>query len=263
MRPSQAAPGAAFNRRVMTKNIADQVARSELVADLHDKVPPTLRFVNRPLSRLDHGLDLTLVDRHSPPGVEKVLLEVDEEKCATAVMRCVGHPISMTPPKGCGLCCGSLVIPARRATRRTIRAAPCRSSRLPSAALRSALGPLGDGQVDGPWAAPGISSSGGTSFNAASMTSGRRALRRSGQSEVTDIIWRRGGVFRGVSKPTRNRSKPGRLGCPGGSSASEATLWCGQFSPSVATPFHTSDLHSVFSSAPTRHGRCKRTVESA
>jgi hypothetical protein len=44
----------------------------------------------------------------------------------------------------CELTC--LAIPARRVTRRTIRAAPCRSSRRPSAAKEQR--PLADGQID-------------------------------------------------------------------------------------------------------------------
>jgi len=43
-----------------------------------------------------------------------------------------------------------LPMPARRATRRKIRAAPCRSSRRPSGAMKTApLRPFADGQVDG------------------------------------------------------------------------------------------------------------------
>ena len=49
----------------------------------------------------------------------------------------------------CGLTC--LAIPARRVTRRTTRAAPCRSSRRPSTVTKQrAFRALAGGQVNGP-----------------------------------------------------------------------------------------------------------------
>src|SRR4051794_31571511 len=57
----------------------------------------------------------------------------------------------------CRSACGviGLAIPARRATRRTIRAAPCRSSRCPAGAAEDRpVEPFADGQVEaarGPW----------------------------------------------------------------------------------------------------------------
>jgi hypothetical protein len=84
----------------MTKHIADHVARGELVADFHDQVPIALRFIDRPLSCVDQGLDVTLVDRHSPARGEKVLLEIDEQQCPTSVIGCIRHATSMAPASG-------------------------------------------------------------------------------------------------------------------------------------------------------------------